>query len=184
MSSPLHKFLFSPPPSPPLAVGASTDPNARFTPLRVQKVAADGQPDTFKLSVPHQSNRTRSAQSSSGNAMQVDVEAANAYDDNGKAGSPPVWSRLFSPRIRVLQARYVPRPLIRLGAFVLALFAAALLLTHVVLPVVFPLEEAGSAGLKAVAAPRVAVAAGAPVAHVAEAQAPPVVHRVPQVARE
>lgn len=174
MSSPLHKFLFSPPPSPPLAVGA-TDPNVTFTPLgSSKKAAATGQADTFKLSAPQQTNRSRNQ--TGGHAINIDVEAANAYEVS-KESSRPILSRILSPRLRVLQAHYIPRPLFRLLSFVIVLFGAAMLLSHVILPTVFPLQEVVTAPSPKVAARAPASAQVAPIARNKE----PIIYH-PQVA--
>lgn len=175
MSSPLHKFLFSPPPSPPLAVG-QTESNI-FSTTRSLKPAVTGQADTFKLSVANPA-RGRSP-SPVRNDMNVDVEAANAYEK--PKTTVPLLSRLMSTRVRILQAQFLPRPLVRLLGFVLLLFGASLVLSHVVLPTVFPLEQS-SAAVVHVDSAAAAEAAPVPPVVVQDDAAPIVHHQV--VARE
>ncbi|KAL1407209.1 hypothetical protein Q8F55_006625 [Vanrija albida] len=136
MTSPLHKFLFSPPPSPPLATDAQADPNSPFTPLASllpgaapldpkvsPRVAQRGRLDAA-ASLP---SRFLSPNSPTNSMSLIDVEAANAGFDSEEKKSPSILSPLLSPRLAHYRAT-IPRPILRLLFFAVVLFTCVAVL--------------------------------------------------------
>lgn len=171
MVSPIHKFLFSPPPSPP----GETETGAPYSfsslvsnvaPRTGSKSPRLGDTDMFPLSIPTPPMRSSSP-----------LRHSRAHDDAESGGGV---SKSFAQRTPILGALRIrlqaltpniPRPILRLFAFVAFLFIFLSFVSNVVLPALSPLPQAPPVAKKPQWVP--------PKAYV-----PPQVNAHPLVARE
>ncbi|CAK9786976.1 unnamed protein product [Cutaneotrichosporon oleaginosum] len=149
MASPIHKFLFSPPPSPP----CETDTGADFAPLKalVTGLTAreSGKPPTprlgesdilpLSLPVPHMRAPSPLGRSSSPRrGHDVDIEAGEGVAKSFAQRTP------ILAKFRLVVQRFMPnlpRPVVRLFAFVAILFILASFVSSVILPAISPLPQ-------------------------------------------
>lgn len=124
MSSPLHKWLFSPSPSSvslPLHEKPLSEPSPSvFSPSLVNVESRRPRPPNARMS-------GRAHSSVLANMKPIDIEAANAPGNYPEKRSPLLLSPLFSPMLKAKVAYYVPLPVRRL----LAVLAAFLLFATV-----------------------------------------------------
>lgn len=147
MASPIHKFLFSPPPSPP----GENDPSTPYSShlqtlvsgLAPRSGSSKADADSFPLSLPVPPMRSpsplRRSSSPRSREREIDIEAGHNVAKS-YAQRTPIIARM---RL-VVQALTpnIPRPVIRLFAFVGFLFIFVTFVSSVVLPALSPLPQA------------------------------------------
>lgn len=143
MSSTIHKFLFSPPPSPPLE--GAVPAHSPFTPLRsllpagLAGMEPPPSPKLSRSSTPIGNRRAGADVDYMSLLPPINIEAANQPSVREKVAlfSPP----LLSPR---LVRNRIPRPLLRLMAFITIVVSGVMLIrcfTEAVAPVPRPQDH-------------------------------------------
>lgn len=151
MASPIHKFLFSPPPSPPseseTGTGADYPPlKALVTGLATRPAGKPptprmGESDMLPLSLPMPPMRAPSPLGRSASPRRqhdVDIEAGEGVAKSFTQRNP------ILAKLRLVIQRFtpnLPRPVLRLFAFVAFLFIFVSFVSSVVLPALSPLPQ-------------------------------------------